>query len=393
MRPGSGLLQDEFIEGATLQCFIGGQWTNSSKIGRFEWPGPLAMGSAIFIGDPLFANVALLIPGSGTPGSTAVLDKSNAARAMVASGGAQIVSDASMFSGVGIGLNGSGAAITGSPVAGLAPGTGNFAIEFAARKTANGVNGFDIVICTYGGTSGATGYWIELSASRGFFFAGGGNSGFSYGMNPNDGVRRTYKVARTDGVLRMWVEGAVVLVATDPTNYPAQTLLIGKNGYNEYFNGVIQALRVTIADGRGTDAYAPSTTPFPESEGSAGVAPLLVRSAVSRTLRVASSALSSHLAPGAIRASTARDVEFGGPGTIYGTTKTKGAPNVPTKARVVLHHQRSKLPVRETWSDPVTGYFEFRGVDTAQQFLALAEDAAGNFRPVAANRLTPEVLA
>ena len=25
--------------------------------------------------------------------------------------------------------------------------------------------------------------------------------------------------------------------------------------------------------------------------------------------------------------------------------------------------------------------------------LALAEDAAGNFRPVAANRLTPEVLA
>ena len=89
---------------------------------------------------------------------------------------------------------------------------------------------------------------------------------------------------------------------------------------------------------------------------------------------------------------TARDVEHGGPGTIYGTTKTKGAPNLPTKARVVLLHQRSKLPVRETWSDPVTGYFEFRGIDVNQQFLTLAEDAAGNFRPVAANRLTPEVL-
>ena len=96
--------------------------------------------------------------------------------------------------------------------------------------------------------------------------------------------------------------------------------------------------------------------------------------------------------PGALGITMTRDVEHGGAGTIYGTTKTKGTPNLPTKARVVLLHQRSKLPVRETWSDPVTGYFEFRGIDTNQQFLALAEDAEGHFRPVAANRLTPEVL-
>ena len=95
----------------------------------------------------------------------------------------------------------------------------------------------------------------------------------------------------------------------------------------------------------------------------------------------------------AARLQLARDVEVGGAGAIYGTTKTKGTPNVPAKARVVLLHQRSKLPVRETWSDPVTGYFEFRGLDVNQQFLTLAEDADGAFRPVAANRLTPEVLA
>ena len=86
-----------------------------------------------------------------------------------------------------------------------------------------------------------------------------------------------------------------------------------------------------------------------------------------------------------------KDMEFGGPGTIYGTTKTKGTPNLPTKARVVLLHQRSKLPVREVWSDPITGAFVFEGIDTTQQFLTLAEDAAGNFRPVAASRLVPEV--
>ena len=99
-----------------------------------------------------------------------------------------------------------------------------------------------------------------------------------------------------------------------------------------------------------------------------------------------------HSTPLAHRLQLARDVEHGGPGTVYGTTKTKGTPNTPTKARVVLQHQRSKLPVRETWSDPTTGYFEFRGIDVNQQFLTLAEDAEGHFRPVAANRLTPEVL-
>lgn len=57
----------------------------------------------------------------------------------------------------------------------------------------------------------------------------------------------------------------------------------------------------------------------------------------------------------------------------------------------MLLHQRSKLLVRETWSDPATGAFEFAGIDTRQEFLALAEDAAGNFRPVAASRLVPEV--
>ena len=107
---------------------------------------------------------------------------------------------------------------------------------------------------------------------------------------------------------------------------------------------------------------------------------------------VASSPVPPHACGSASRVDLARDIEFGGAGTVYGTTKTKGTPNLPTKARVVLLHQRSKLPVRETWSDPVTGAFAFTGIDTNQQFLTLAEDAAGNFRPVAANRLTPEVL-
>ena len=118
--------------------------------------------------------------------------------------------------------------------------------------------------------------------------------------------------------------------------------------------------------------------------------PLRARRAVSSPLF--SRPVGPLMAIAADRQTLVRDIEHGGPGTIYGTTKIKGTPNQPTHARVVLLHQRSKLPVRETWSDPVTGNFAFTGIDTTQQFLTLAEDAAGNFRPVAANLLTPEVL-
>ena len=88
-----------------------------------------------------------------------------------------------------------------------------------------------------------------------------------------------------------------------------------------------------------------------------------------------------------------KDMEFGGNGRIYGTTKAKGTSNVPTRSRVVLLRQRDKALARETWSDAATGAFEFRHIDTRQAWLVLAEDAAGGFRPVAASQLVAEVQA
>ena len=89
----------------------------------------------------------------------------------------------------------------------------------------------------------------------------------------------------------------------------------------------------------------------------------------------------------------ARDTEFGGQGRIWGVNEVEIAPDtrVPTGGRVLLLRQRDKLLARQTWADPVTGAWEFTGLDTRQDFLALAEDLAGNYRPVAASRLTPEV--
>lgn len=87
-----------------------------------------------------------------------------------------------------------------------------------------------------------------------------------------------------------------------------------------------------------------------------------------------------------------RDVEFGGAGRIWGTTKTELSPanRVPAKGRVSILRERDKLLAREVWSDPVTGAWEVGGLDARQSFIALAQDPAGNYMPAAADRTRPE---
>lgn len=94
---------------------------------------------------------------------------------------------------------------------------------------------------------------------------------------------------------------------------------------------------------------------------------------------------------GALRAETARDTEFGGQGRLWGTTKTEISPGVftPTKARVSVLRQRDKLLAREVWSDPATGAWEVRGLDTAQAFIEVAQHVTGEKQAVAADQTVP----
>lgn len=87
------------------------------------------------------------------------------------------------------------------------------------------------------------------------------------------------------------------------------------------------------------------------------------------------------------------DREDGGRGRIVGTVKEKNTPaNTPLRRRVVLQNNRDKRTIRETWSDAVTGVYEFNEIALDRTYDVVSYDHTGMYRGVVADNLTPEVM-
>ena len=79
-----------------------------------------------------------------------------------------------------------------------------------------------------------------------------------------------------------------------------------------------------------------------------------------------------------------------GRGRIYGTVKT--TPNTPVYRKVWLIRERDGLLMREQWSDPVTGVYDFKFVDELQKFTVLSYDQSGAFGAVVADGVVPVLM-
>lgn len=77
-----------------------------------------------------------------------------------------------------------------------------------------------------------------------------------------------------------------------------------------------------------------------------------------------------------------------GIGRVRGTVKEKGTPNAPLKRRVRLVRERDGLCMREAWSDPLTGEYDFKYVDELQTWGVVGHDHLHNYRAVIADNLT-----
>jgi hypothetical protein len=88
-----------------------------------------------------------------------------------------------------------------------------------------------------------------------------------------------------------------------------------------------------------------------------------------------------------------RNVHLGGNGKLTGTVAVKGSPNIPVQRRVRLFDERTGLLVREVFSDPVTGAYEFLYIGTEHPYTVVAYDYANNYRAVLADNISAEFLA
>lgn len=384
VKVGGGAARSKFIAMATLQYFDAGSWITEVTWGRFPWPGANQLGDVMGGGDLYFALVTALLHFES--------DFTDVKGHVFVPSGSPAIDATSPIVGIGSYYAAtSGRYLTADASADWDMGSFDWCVEGRASTPTPANLMILMTGRTYTGSDRGPTVFITGGQLRGFFGdSSGAVLGDCLGGTIVANTPFDWAYTRAGSTLRLFLNGFLVASATSSVACGGGTpLTIGRDpgtGGREWV-GRIDEVRRTRGVARYTAAYTPSSGPFPDGTFDA----LRSRSVDVITLTAASSAVPEHSTSKSI-CSVARDVEFGGPGTIYGTTKTKGTSNQPAKARVVLQHQRSKLPVRETWSDPVTGAFVFSGIDTSQQFLALAEDAEGHFRPVAANRLTPEVV-
>ena len=83
-----------------------------------------------------------------------------------------------------------------------------------------------------------------------------------------------------------------------------------------------------------------------------------------------------------------------GVGRVHGTVKLKSEPeNTPLRRKVWLLRQRDGVKIRETWSDALTGAYEFNYIDELQLWTVISFDHTGDKRAVIADGLVPELIA
>ena len=94
-----------------------------------------------------------------------------------------------------------------------------------------------------------------------------------------------------------------------------------------------------------------------------------------------------------IRVVGAIDMHDGGSGRITGTVREKGTPaNTPVERRVVLLAMPGSRAIRETWSDPISGAYEFREIAANRRYTVISYDHTGLYRAIVADNLQPELM-
>ena len=399
VRLGAGALYTEWLETLTLQHSSDGVvWTTLGSIAAFTWPGAGALQVVPADGDAYCFSTSLLIQPRAA--GTAFADESPSRHIVTAQGQAVAVTDTTSPTGYSVKFDGDADWLEVPKSAALVFGGGDFTVE--CRVTANSAARVRVLVDFF--QNGIGGWQVYLDSSgKPCFYEHNPNSTVLMGPSSvANGSPHNIAFSRAGTTLRLFVNGVLSgAVANSKSHIDLGVNLfigaqVGSRNANYDFDSQLAYVRITKGVARYTDSFIPPSAPFTNGllgeGGTVPLPPLLRTPAPDRSRIAASSPVPPHSTLSAPRLLLARDTEFGGNGTVYGTVDRKGTPaNIPLRRPVRLLSDASGNMVRETWSDATTGACSFTGLGPAQRYTTLVYVHEHNFRAEAADNLTPEV--
>lgn len=219
-------------------------------------------------GDPYFANVALLLKGDGTNGSTSIVDSSKLANVPTVVGNTQISTAQSRFDGSSIAFDGSGDRLVYA-----SSSTWNFSVapttfEFFLRLNAL-PSGAACRIAMAGLNDVTSSFNVAQVSTSGQMLCGVPRTGFSALTHPTAlqiNIWYHYAVVLNGANTKMFINGVGATGnVTMPTSANNQ-FFIGfdtASTVNASFNGYLDEFRITKGIARYSGNFTPPAAPFP----------------------------------------------------------------------------------------------------------------------------------
>ena len=382
----------------------GATWTTHQSPLNIAFPGAGALTAAPggTVSDPDYSSMTVNLHFDEANGATTCVDSVSGLSA-VCTGAASVTTTASVFGAASLSLGGGACAIPANPAWNF--GTGDFTADARCTLTALGgvifgdllwAGGYQGGWCvgvlstgalqlTYNGTSGA---WTTIDSAAGIV---------------STGVVFHVGTSRIAGIHKVFVAGFEVISVPNTNAYTgARAFRVGAKLVDGALStpmlGRVDELRILKGKGAYTGQFIPRTAPY---------GPLMpgvfvpVDPVWARRWRASAPALDrfagSDLPVLSVNERAAPlpflDAYNGGVGVVYGTVKEKTTPvNTPLRRRVILIDEASRIVIRETWSNNVTGEYSFPGVKLGVPYTVLSYDHTDAYRAVVADGQIPELM-
>lgn len=406
LRLGSGASANTCPRGVTAQWSDDGQsWVTLSITLAIKYPGAFSMTAPVTSTDvdDFASSVTLKLQCDGANNSITFQDGSPLPIPVTPLNGARISNAVVRNDGAALLLE-SGGVLSVAHAPGLNLVEGDFTVELWVYKTDSRA----VFILDKDGAAGsAYAQWSLLCVGGKLQFRIGTASlvGFQTGTCATDVPLNQWShlaFTRSGTTLRLFVGGVLDGAGTFTQSVSmvdgGRPLLIGNSsGQADWFGGYMDDIRVTKGVARYTASFTPparlgASPQFVETDASSLKSKW--QSSSVGTDAFSGASLPDGAAGGHLKPVPFFDVYNGGIGLVYGTVKEQSSPaNTPLRRRMLLIDERSRVTIRQTWSDAVTGNYEFRGVKEGVTYSVLSYDHTGAFRAVVADGQIPELIA